>query len=138
MNTPDPASPREFVEFWAQRYYGSHEDLYTTNINRPPTDETLTALFKGKIGAWLFARTLERTVKPKFLERIEEARALPPDAGAFLKAFADGGALFPIFWLFCWPPPGAPISDQLVPRAMVFIRDRLVEKLCLFRFEPNI
>src|ERR1039458_574029 len=138
MNTPDPASPREFVEFWAQRYYGSHEDLYTTNINRPPTDETLTALFKGKIGAWLFARTLERTVKPKFLERIEEARALPPDAGAFLKAFADGGAIYRIFWLHCWHPRRFPIYDQHVHRAMVFIQHGRVEELGEYSDEAKV
>jgi hypothetical protein len=138
MNTPDPASPREFVEFWAQRYYDSHEDLYTTNINRPPTEETLTALFKWKIGAWLFARALERTVKPRFLSRIEEARALPHDAGAFLKTFADGGAIYRIFWLHCWHPRRFPIYDQHVHRAMVFIQDGRVEELGEYSDEAKI
>jgi hypothetical protein len=35
VNTPDPASPREFVEFWAQRYADPNERLYTANINCP-------------------------------------------------------------------------------------------------------
>jgi hypothetical protein len=138
MKTPDPASPREFVEFWALRYYDSHEDLYTTNINQPPTEETLTKLFKWKIGAFRFASALERTVKPKFLERIEEARALPPDAEKFLNTFNGGGAIFRIFWLHCWHPKRFPIYDQHVHRAMVFICNGRVEELSDFSEKEQI
>jgi hypothetical protein len=139
MNTPDPASHRDYVEFWALRYFDANERLYTANINcTNHTFETMTALFKWKIGAWLFARTLERTVKPHFLSRIEEARELPPDAGTFLKTFAGGGAIYRIFWLHCWHPRRFPIYDQHVHRAMVFIRHGRVDELSRYSDEEKI
>ena len=139
MNTPDPASPREFVEFWALRYFDSHENLYTGNINCPHhTAETLTALFKWKIGAWLFARRLTQTVEPYFLRRIEVARALPPDVDTFLKTFAYGGAIYRIFWLHCWYPRRFPIYDQHVHRAMAFIGNGEIEELGEYGDEDKI
>jgi hypothetical protein len=132
MNTPDPASPREFVEFWARRYSDPNERLYTEYINCPhQTAETLTTLFKWKIGARFFTRTLERMVKPHFLSRIEEARALPLDISAsdFLNTFRDGGPIYRIFWLHSWHPRRFPIYDQHVHRAMVFIQHGRVEEL---------
>lgn len=140
MNTPDSDSPREFIEFWALRYSDRNEGLYTANINRPPTAETLTALFKWKIGAWLFVKRLERTVKPHFLERIEETRALPPDISAadFLSIFPDGGAIYRIFWLHCWHPHRFPIYDQHVHRAMAFIQRGRVEESGVYSDEAKI
>jgi hypothetical protein len=141
MNTPDPASPREFIEFWALRYSDPNERLYTANINCPHhTAETLTQLFRWKIGAWLFARTLEHTVKPHLLSRIEEARALPPDISAadFLQVFRDGGAIYRIFWLHCWHPRRFPIFDQHVHRAMTFICNGNMEELSEYGDEEKI
>jgi hypothetical protein len=141
MNTPDPASPREFVEFWALRYFDSHENLYTGNINCPHhTAETLTALFKWKIGARFFTRTLERTVTPNFLSRIEEARALSPEISAedFLNIFQGGGPIHRIFWLHCWHPQRFPIYDQHVHRAMVFIQHGRVEELGEYSDEAKV
>jgi hypothetical protein len=132
MNTPDPASPREFTEFWALRYSDKNESLYTSNINCPDhTAETLTTLFRWKIGAWLFKRMLERTVKPSFLSRIESARGLPKSVSAedFLTQFPDGGVIYRIFWLHCWHPNRFPIYDQHVHRAMVFIQNGQIDEL---------
>jgi hypothetical protein len=141
MNTPDPASPLEFTEFWALRYADPNERLYTANINCPHhTTETLSALFKWKIGAWLFPRTLDRTLRPHFLSRIEEARALPPYISApdFLHIFRDGGPIYRIFWLHCWHPRRFPIYDQHVHRAMVFIQHGRVEELGEYSDEAKV
>lgn len=132
MNTPDPAAPREFIEFWALRYAPSQDALYTANINcRHHTATTLAELFRWKIGAWLFSNSLKRTVKPHFLARIQQARELPPDISAadFLDVFQDGGAIYRIFWLHCWHPQRFPIYDQHVHRAMSFIQHGRVEEL---------
>jgi hypothetical protein len=142
MNTPDPASTREFVEFWALRYYDPHENLYAANINCPHhTEGTLTELFRWKIGAWLFARNFERTVQRHFLDRIDKARALHPDISAedFLHdRFPDGGAIYRIFWLHCWHPKRFPIYDQHVHRAMTFICDGKMEELSGYGDEEKI
>jgi hypothetical protein len=141
MNTPDPASPLEFVEFWSLRYFDAHEHLYTANIEtHPRTVETLTELFKWKIGSRFFGHHLKRTVKPHFLSRIEEARALPPDISAqdFLNIFRDGGAIYRIFWLHCWHPRQFPIYDQHVHRAMVFIQHGRVDELGEYSDEAKI
>lgn len=130
MNTP--TSLREFVEFWALRYYDPNERLYTANINSlHHTVETLTGLFRWKVGARFFATTLERTVTPHFLSRIEEARALPPKISApdFLNIFQDGGPIYRIFWLHCWHPRRFPIYDINVHRAMIFILHGRMEEL---------
>jgi hypothetical protein len=139
MNTPDPASPREFTEFWAQRYADPNERLYTANINYPHhTVETLSELFKWKIGVRFFETMLKRTVKRNFLEKIDKARAFPPDAERFLNTFNDGGAIFRIFWLHCWHPRRFPIYDQHVHRAMIFIQHGWVEELDRYSDQKKI
>jgi hypothetical protein len=126
-----PASRREFIEFWAARYFDPNERLYTTNINRPRTAETLSELFKWKIGHRLFATMLKRTVEPHFLSRIADVRKLPPDVSAedFLRKFPNGGVIHRIFWLHCWYPNRYPIYDQHAHRAAVFIRDGRMDEL---------
>ena len=124
-----PVSIPEFVKFWAAGYEDPHEELYTKNIDAPRTHESLRELFKWKIGDWLFARALTRTLEPHFLSQIEKAKRLPPDALVFLDAFPNGGAIYRIFWLHCWHPDRFPIYDQHVHRAMVFIREGRLEEL---------
>lgn len=132
MNTPDPSKPREFVDFWSRRYFDRNEALYTEYINcSQHTVDTLTALFRWKIGAFRFKSLLERSVKSRFLSNLEKAKTLPKDISAaqFLSTFPEGGAIHRIFWLHCWHPTRFPIYDQHVHRAMVFIETGQIEEL---------
>lgn len=125
-----PASPREFIEFWAATYHDQNEGLYTQNINGPHTVESLLKLFHWKMGNVFFnTGQLRRSVNTNFVSRIESARELAPDIPAkeFLGRFPDGGPIHRIFWLHCWHPDRFPIYDQHVRRAMIFIREGRIE-----------
>jgi hypothetical protein len=104
------------------------------------TVDTLSALFKWKIGAFRFKHLLKRSVRPLFLSNLEKAKALPRDISAerFLSAFPEGGAIHRIFWLHCWRPRTFPIYDQHVHRAMVFIKTGQIEELSSFNDENKI
>jgi hypothetical protein len=130
--TPSPpASLRQFVEFWAERYHDPHELLYTQNINGPPTAAGFADLFRWKIGNRYF-KSKKRLLKQCFIDRLGEAGPLLKQlagqerreiARRFLNNFKDGGAIWRIFWLHCWDP-NFPIYDQHVHRAMIFIKDK--------------
>jgi hypothetical protein len=121
---------REFVEFWADRYYDPNEPLYTENISGPHTAEGLGKLFKWKIGRRDFGSKLPRLNKC-FINRSLDAEHLLTELAAcerrelarrFLDHFNEGGAIYRIFWLHCWDPR-FPIYDQHAHRAMTYIMD---------------
>ena len=136
LYTIRPAPLHDFIEFWAARYRDENEGLYTSNINRSidgqHTEETLTELFKWKLGVHFYAPKVQSSLKQNFLSQIEKARGLPPDVSAedfLLKHFPNGGAISQIFWLHCWHPNRFPIFDQHVHRAMRFISEGKREEL---------
>lgn len=135
--TVRPATLREFIEFWEARYFDGDqrqyglEKLYTENIKGPHTIETLTELFKWKMGVFAFAKRIRSGLEQNFLSKIEKAKGLPPDISAigFLQEqFPNGGVIARIFWLHCWYPIRFPIYDQHVHRAMVFVRSGQVNE----------
>ncbi len=145
--TPSPpASLRQFIEFWAERYRWQNEELYTPNINGPHTAAALEDLFKWKIGNKLFANKLP-LLKRCFIDRRAEAEKLLKElagrerreiACRFLDRFKDGGAIWRIFWLHCWDTR-FPIYDQHVHRAMTFIKDnRKMEELGKFTHAKKV
>jgi hypothetical protein len=123
-------SIRKWVEFWSKRYNYTGEDmqLYASNIKGPHTVQTLTGLFRWKIGR-RFAQTHLPLVQKHFISRIEEARNLadkvPPDE--FLNKFSDGGPIYRIFWLHVWNN-AFPIYDMHVHRAMAYIDTGRIEE----------
>lgn len=125
------ATHREFVEFWAPRYYDAHEDRYTRNIRGPHTEETLRELFLWKEGDQFFASKL-KSLNENFISKREKAAKLPPDISPkqFLEQeFPNGGRIYRIFWLHCWYPDRFPIYDQHVHRAMIYIQDGRLDEL---------
>jgi hypothetical protein len=127
---PAAATAAEFVSFWSPRYQDPREDLYTLNVDHPPTPERVMALFFWKNGGALSARK-RRSVEENYIARAEELAKLPRDlpASAFLDRFPAGGAIWRIFWLHCWQPHRFPIFDLHVHRAMRFIQDAVIEEL---------
>jgi len=125
-----PAELREFVEFWASRFFGyvteKEEGLYVNNINTPVsshTDETLRELFFWKVGNPYFGSQRD-SIRANSVEQKDRVKGFPSDISAktFLeKEFPKGGAVYRIFWLHCCYPDRFPIYDQHVHRAMTYI-----------------
>lgn len=136
---PQGVSHKEFIEFWAPRYYDAHESLYTTSILGPHTDQTLRDLFYWKEGAQFFKKKWPAMLE-NFVSRRTEAQALPPTISAedFLANFSKGGRIYRIFWLHCWFPNRFPIYDQHVHRAMTYIQTGEGEELTELRDEEAI
>jgi hypothetical protein len=129
--TRQSAPHREFVVFWASRYYDPREDRYARNIRGPHTEETLRELFRWKIGDRFFKHKW-RALSANFISKMERAAHLPPDISPedFLqKEFPIGGGVYRIFWLHCWYPARFPIYDQHVHRAMTYISDGKLDEL---------
>lgn len=116
-------SREQFVEFWDRVYEFPDTDVYEEEIGKPLTPERVRRLFLWKNGGKLPERT-RASVEANFVQRIDEAKALPTATGAreFLERFDEGGAIFRIFWLHLWQPERHPMLDQHVYRAMSFIR----------------
>lgn len=119
---PLQANTTEFVEFWSLRYEYAEENLYTDNIGQELTEQRILDLYRWKNGTPLSGRKLE-SVHRNFVQRRSELAQFQPNESAneFLARFADGGAIWRIFWLHCWQPARFPIYDQHVHRAMAFI-----------------
>jgi hypothetical protein len=74
---PRPASHREFIEFWAPRYYDAREELSTDNIRESHTDDTLRELFFWKEGPQYFNDKLP-SINANFASK-RQASGLPQD-----------------------------------------------------------
>jgi len=131
ISTVRPGTLHEFMDFWATKYFYDDqklhdlEKLYSNNIRGPHRVETLTELFKWKMGVYASVKKIRSGLEQNFLSKIEKAAGLPPDISAkdFLQVqFPNGGVIARIFWLHCWYPKRFPIYDQHVHRAMVFLR----------------
>lgn len=120
--SPLQATSAQFVEFWSRRYVYSNEALYDDNIGRELTERRVLDLYEWKNGTPLSARKLA-SVRRNFIDRLDEIPQLGAGTNAedFLKRFAEGGAIWRIFWLHCWQPMRFPIYDQHVHRAMTMI-----------------
>lgn len=114
--------PAAFVTFWAAEYRPAHEELYDQYIGKPLTPEAIRSLFIWKNGSKL-SQAKAASVQRNYIDRLDELYQLPSDttAEAFLHQFANGGAIWRIFWLHCWQPHRFPIYDQHVHRAMSVI-----------------
>jgi hypothetical protein len=120
----------QFVEFWSARYKDTQEDLYMINVGQELTTERILSLYQWKNGTPLSERK-QASVLRNFVDRREELSQHQPDASAraFLDHFANGGAIWRIFWLHCWAPDRFPIYDQHVHRAMTFITNGVCEEI---------
>lgn len=130
---PKKVDRAAFVAFWSQRYQYAQEHLYDDNIGMPLTEKRVLDLFKWKNGTPLSGLKLQSVMR-NFVNRIEELHAIPLDANAntFLSRFAEGGAIWRIFWLHCWQPGRFPIYDQHVHRAMAFLESGTKEEIPSF------
>jgi len=122
--------PSTFVDYWSSVYSYRLEHLYEENIGTELTVARLKELFKWKNGLELSGRKGE-SVRRNCLLRLDELKALPSrtSADGFLEKFANGGAIWRIFFLHCWAPKRFPIFDQHVYRAMRFIQSEVVEEI---------
>jgi hypothetical protein len=98
-----PASASEFVEFWSQRYHYELEELYERYIKTPHSTEAVEELFRWKNGTRL-SSLKKASVEKNFIARINDTARLSVNTmpAEFLKEFANGGAIWRIFWLHCW------------------------------------
>lgn len=114
-----PVGPDEFVRYWSGLYDYPNSGFYEDNVGKPLTTERIRGLFKWKNGGKL-PESSRQSVEVNFVERAPELEALSGDTdpGSFLDRFAEGGAIFRIFWLHLWRPDRYPIFDQHVYRAM--------------------
>lgn len=127
---PRHVEPAEFVAFWSARYQYNREHLYDNNIGQELTEQRIYELFEWKNGTRL-SEPKQESVHTNFVERLGELNNLPVDEAPlhFLQRFADGGAIWRIFWLHCWQPERFPIYDQHVHRAMVFIQEGVIGEI---------
>lgn len=118
----EPASPADFVSFWAARYDYPHYDVYKSNIG-VLTRGALMNLFVWKNGRPL-SEAKKKSVQRNYLGRLNHVQRLGDIEGkGFLDAFPRGGAIWRIFWLHCCHHRRFPIFDQHVHRAMVFLQE---------------
>ena len=120
----------EFVTFWAKQYFYKNDDLYTQNIGKSLSYETIQKLFLWKNGGPL-SGLKKKSVQENFASRLSELTKLPRDCGAesFLNLFATGGAIWRIFFLHIWQPNKYPIYDQHVHRSMCFLKNGRMEEI---------
>jgi hypothetical protein len=73
----------------------------------------------------------QKAVLKNFVARREELATIRADESPseIFARFADGGAIWRIFWLHCWQPSRFPIYDQHVHRAMRFIQSGVIEEI---------
>ncbi len=121
---PLKAKQQEFVEFWNLRYEYAEENLYLNNVGQKLTEQRILELYRWKNGMKLSNEKRESVCR-NFVKRRGELEQLQPNVNAidFLARFADGGAIWRIFWLHCWRPNRFPIYDKHVHRAMAFINN---------------
>ena len=124
------ATKADFVSFWNNQYDFDQypEEPYASNLGKL-TEQSIMALFTWKNGRELSAQK-EDSVRRNYIDRVDEVRALGSEftAPAFLERFAEGGAIWRIFWLHCCCP-AFPIFDQHVYRAMRFIEGQATDEL---------
>jgi hypothetical protein len=124
------ATKADFVSFWNNQYdlLQYPEEPYAKNLGKL-TEQSIMALFKWKNGGKLSALK-EGSVRRNYISRVDEVRALGPEitAPAFLERFAEGGAIWRIFWLHCCRPV-FPMFDQHVYRAMRSIEEQASDEL---------
>ncbi len=127
---PVKADIGRFVEFWSQQYVYAEEDLYDNNIGLELTEHRILDLYLWKNGTPLSERKRNSVIQ-NFVERRHELAQFENsvDARNFLNHFADGGAIWRIFWLHCFRPNDFPIYDQHVHRAMAFIENGEAEEI---------
>ncbi len=118
-------SHAKFVQQWAPMYAYPLENNYDEHIGKDLSPDRIRALFEWKNGGILSGRKKD-SVERNYVKRREELDALDPSttAAAFLQRFAEGGAIWRIFWLHLWKPNLYPIYDQHVHRAMTWVQDR--------------
>lgn len=127
---PLQANTTEFVEFWSLRYEYAEEHLYNENIGKELTKQRILDLFRWKNGTRLSDRKQASVLRNFFARRGELAQLRPnQNANDLLGHFANGGAIWRIFWLHCWQPSRFPIYDQHVHRAMAFIQTGACEEI---------
>jgi hypothetical protein len=130
---PSHAAPTEFVEFWRRIYPDNKiEKLYSENIRRELTEQTILQLFQWKNGGPL-SDGKKKSVHRNFIapQQTGKLEKLQPDQKIedLLAHFPKGGVIFRIFWLHCWQPDRIPIYDQHVHRAMAFIQTGTREEI---------
>ena len=127
---PTQANEQQFVEFWSLRYEYPEEHRYLNNVGQELTEQRILELYRWKNGTPLSNKKLE-SVHRNFVQRRGELEQLQPNltVNDFLAHFADGGAIWRIFWLHCWQPNQFPIYDQHVHRAMAFICNGIREEI---------
>lgn len=127
---PIEAGIGEFVDFWSQRYEYAEEHLYNDNIRLELTEQRILDLYRWKNGTPLSEKKRNSVLK-NFVQKRDELAQFKNNltANGFLVHFADGGAIWRIFWLHCFQPDQFPIYDQHVHRAMAFIENGEPEKI---------
>lgn len=127
---PVQATTAQFVGFWSLRYRDPREDLYDQNIGQGLTEQRILDLYRWKNGGPLSSLKRESVLR-NFVARRGELEQFHPDqeASDLLGLFADGGAIWRIFWLHCLQPRQFPIYDQHVHRAMEFIQTGAPEEI---------
>lgn len=133
---PVEADMTQFVEFWSQRYEYAEEELYDNNIGHELTEHRILELYLWKNGTRLAERKRNSVIR-NFVERRQELAQFADniDARNFLSHFANGGAIWRIFWLHCHRPGEFPIYDQHVHRAMTYIENGAAEEIP--RYDPR-
>lgn len=124
------ASAREFVEFWSAHYRYKLEPIYDKNIGKAPNPTRLRELFEWKNGGRL-SDDKRRSVDRNFVKRLSELRDLSDTVPRenLLDKFAEGGAIWRVFFLHCWRPDRFPIFDQHVYRAMRFLQEGTIDEI---------
>jgi hypothetical protein len=127
---PVDADPRTFIDFWAAQYAGYDDDFYEANVGQELTEARILNWFTWKNGTPL-SELKRQSVMRNFVARRGELKQIPQDevASTLLSRFAEGGAIWRIFWLHCWQPARFPIYDQHVHRAMRFIQAGVLEEI---------
>jgi len=127
---PVEADMVQFVEFWSQRYEYAEEGLYDNNIGIELTENRILELYVWKNGTPLSVRKRASVIR-NFVERRNELAQFENnfDVRNFLNHFANGGAIWRIFWLHCYRPEEFPIYDQHVHRAMAYIENGEMEEI---------
>lgn len=120
----DSDSIEQFVDYWSRQYkYSPPEKLYVLNIGKPLTEQSIMELFEWKNGMPLSESkkdSIKLNYKPEFTGNVEER---------YLNHKQPGGAIWNIFYLHCLDNNKWPIFDQHCYRAMMYIKERKIQKL---------
>jgi len=127
---PIQTSAAEFIDFWSRRYRYAEAHLYDDNIGLGLTKQRILDLYRWKNNKDLSQKKLNSVIQ-NFIQRRNELSQFKDNLSAndILAHFADGGAIWRIFWLHCFRPDQFPIYDQHVHRAMMFIQNGKAEEI---------